>query len=53
MRRSIYWRRIYEGLKDRLRAKKAIIAVARRLWCVMVSMLHSGEKYCMASEAPE
>ena len=45
MRRSIYWRRIYEGLKDRLRAKKAIIAVARRLLGVMTAILKTGQPY--------
>lgn len=45
------WGFLYERLKRRCGAKKAIIAVARRLWCVMVSMLRSGKEYCMASEA--
>lgn len=49
--RTRRWGFLYDRLKKRCGVKKAIIAVARRLWCVMVSMLHSGEKYCMASEA--
>lgn len=39
------WGNLYEKLKTRCGAKKAIVAVARRVWCVMVSMLRSGEKY--------
>jgi len=39
------WRSIFEGLVKRRGKKKAIVAVARRLLCVMVSMLQSGRKY--------
>lgn len=39
------WASIYEKLKLRCGAKKAIVAVARRVWCVMVSMLQNGQKY--------
>jgi len=39
------WSTVYEKLKVRCGAKKAIVAVARRVWCVMVSMLQSGQKY--------
>lgn len=39
------WGSLYEKLKARCGAKKAIVAVARRVWCVMVSMLSSGQKY--------
>ena len=39
------WASVYEKLKARCGAKKAIVAVARRVWCVMVSMLNSGQKY--------
>ena len=45
------WGFLYERLKQRCGAKKAIVAVARRLWCVMVSMLKSGQKYRLSSEA--
>lgn len=45
------WGFLYERLKRRCGAKKAIVAVARRIWCVMVSMLRSGQKYCKAGEA--
>jgi len=39
------WGRIFEGLLKRRGKKKAIVAVARRLLCVMVSMLQSGRGY--------
>ena len=39
------WKSIYEGLKKRLRAKKAIVAVARRLLCLMIAILKSGTPY--------
>lgn len=39
------WRRIFEGLVKRRGKKKAIVAVARRLLCVMASMLQSGRRY--------
>ena len=45
------WGFLYERLKQRCGPKKAIVAVARRLWCVMVSMLNSGQKYRLFSEA--
>ncbi len=45
VRRSIYWRNIYESLKKRLRAKKAIVAVARRLLGVMTAILKTGQPY--------
>jgi transposase len=39
------WRSIFEGLVKRRGKKKAIVAIARRLLCVMVSMLQSGRSY--------
>lgn len=39
------WGDVYEKLKTRCGTKKAIVAVARRIWCVMVSMLQSGQAY--------
>ena len=45
VRSSAYWRRIFEGLLKRRGKKKAIVAVARRLLCVMVSILQSGRRY--------
>jgi transposase len=43
--KSARWGRIFEGILERRGKKKAIIAVARRLLCVMVSMLQSGRSY--------
>lgn len=45
VRRTARWGRIFEGLCKRRGKKKAIVAIARRLLCVMVSMLQSGRKY--------
>src|SRR5262249_19670934 len=42
---SARWRGVYEALKKRRQSKRAIIAVARRLLAVLVSMLKSGTKY--------
>ena len=49
--RTRRWGFLYDRLKQRCGAKKAIVAIARRLWCVMVSMLRSGQTYRMGSEA--
>lgn len=49
--RTRRWGFLYDRLKQRCGAKKAIVAVARRLWCVMVSMLKSGQTYRLGSEA--
>jgi len=43
-----YWGGIYERLRNRCGPKKAIVAVARRLLCVMVSMLQNGRRYQLA-----
>ena len=43
--RTRRWASVYHKLRARCGAKKAIVAVARRVWCVMVSMLQSGQKY--------
>jgi transposase len=45
------WGLVYEQLRARVGVKKAIVAVARRLLCVMASMLRSGQAYRMSSEA--
>jgi transposase len=45
------WGLVYEKLKARGGAKKAIVAVARRLLGVMVALLRSGRRYSLASEA--
>jgi transposase len=42
---SARWHEVYERIKKRRQAKRAIIAVARRLLAVLVSMLLSDEKY--------
>lgn len=39
------WKAIYEKLEKRCGVKKAIVAVARRLLCTMMSMLGSGQQY--------
>jgi transposase len=45
VRQSMAWTRIYEGIKKRAGGKKAIVAVARRLLCVMYAMLRDGKNY--------
>jgi transposase len=47
------WGLIYEQLKRRTGAKKAIVAVARRLRGVMVALLRSGRRYALARQAPQ
>jgi transposase len=44
------WGFLYENLKRRCGPKKAIVAVARRILCVIVSMWKSGRAYRVASE---
>lgn len=43
--RSRYWGYRYERLARRVGEKKAIVAIARRLLCVMVAMLQRGQPY--------
>jgi transposase len=43
-----YWGQIYERLRNRCGPKKAIVAVARRLLCTMVSLLKNGQPYRLA-----
>ena len=45
------WAFVYDRLKARRGAKKAIVAVARRILCVMAAMLRSGQRYSMVAEA--
>jgi transposase len=45
VRHSARWRNVYDRLKRRRGAKRAIIAVARRLLGMLASMLKAGEKY--------
>jgi transposase len=42
---SARWSGVYEALQKRRQAKRAIVAVARRLLAVLVSMLKSGTTY--------
>jgi transposase len=46
------WGRIFEELRKRRGKKKAIVAVARRLLCVMASMLQNGRPYQAAMVEP-
>jgi transposase len=48
VRHTAYWKRIFLALLKRRGKKKAIVAIARRLLCVMVSMLQSGRSYSVA-----
>jgi transposase len=43
--RTAYWGGIFARLEHRVGRKKAIVAVARRVFCVLVSMLRSGQAY--------
>lgn len=45
VRHSVHWHEVYARLKARLKAKKAIVAVARRLLCVVTAILKSGQPY--------
>jgi transposase len=47
--RTRRWSFLYNRLKHRTGAKKAIVAIARRIWCVMVAMLKSGQEYRLAT----
>lgn len=47
-----YWRRMFETLKKNTGSpKKAIVAVARRVLCVMYAMLRDGRPYQMLPQA--
>ena len=45
VRRTARWAMVYARLRVRLKPKKAIIAIARRLLCLMTAILKSGEPY--------
>jgi len=47
--RTRRWSFLYNRLKVRTGAKKAIVAIARRVWCVMFAMLKSGQEYRLAT----
>jgi transposase len=42
---SAAWQRVYTGIRKRSGAKKAIVAVARRLLCVLYAMMRDGTNY--------
>jgi transposase len=44
------WSYLYEDLKRRCGSKKAIVAVARRVLCVLASLVRSGQRYNLATE---
>jgi transposase len=46
--KSRRWGSTYEKLKSRCGSKKAIVAVARRVLCVLVSLLRRGQRYNLA-----
>lgn len=48
--RTRRWGFLYEKLRQRCGPKKAIVAIARRVLCVLVSMLRTGQRYNLASE---
>ena len=45
VRRDLRWRTIFEGVAKRRGKKKAIIAIARRLLCMMVAIVQQGQQY--------
>ena len=45
VRRSPFWKSTYEKLKKRRGARRAIVAIARRLLGVMIALLRSSEAY--------
>ena len=45
VRHSAAWQRVYAGIRQRAGAKKAIVAVARRLLCVLYALLRDGTNY--------
>jgi len=47
--RSPKWARIHEKLAGRMQKKKAIVAVARRLLCLMMSMVQNGRAYSVTA----
>lgn len=51
VRKTRRWGLVFERLKHRRGAKRAIVAVARRLLGVIVSLLRKGERYSLATEA--
>jgi transposase len=50
VRRDLHWRPIYQALARRRGKKKAIVAISRRLLCMMVAIVRSGTPYRLAVE---
>jgi transposase len=50
VQRSARWKGVYLNLKARMKAQKAITAIARRLLCVMTAILKSGRPYQLAHQ---
>jgi transposase len=48
IRCSQRWRTVYEALRNRRGAKRAIVAVARRLLTIMAAVWRSGQRYRLA-----
>ena len=51
VRKTRRWGLVFERLKHRRGAKRAIVAVARRLLGVIAALLRSGKRYSLATEA--
>lgn len=51
VRRTRRWGTLFERYSQRMGRKRAIVAIARRLLCVMVSMLRGGRAYVPAMAA--
>ena len=49
VRTTARWRTVFEALARRKGKKRAIVAVARRLLCVMVALLREGQAYRLAA----
>jgi transposase len=49
VRTTARWRKVFEALARRKGKKRAIVAVARRLLCVMVALLREGQAYRLAA----
>ncbi len=49
VKHSSHWRTIFEALARRRGKKRAIVAVARRLMCVMLAVIQQGKRYSAAA----
>jgi transposase len=50
VRRTDHWRAQYLRLKDRVRSRKAIVAIARRLLCAMVAVLKENRRAALVRD---